>query len=179
MSIPVIISFGANVDPLNNLHRGLLSLHKEIKLEDISTVWRTDPLPDPKQGADYDLGGSYLNGAVLSFTKIDPFSLKKILKNIEADCSRVPSNNKFAPRPIDLDIVMVGDRIVDSDNLTLPDPEILQRSFVALPVAQLAPELHHPLESKSMADIAADFLAIKDGMTKDQKATDLLRSILD
>ncbi len=156
----------------------MLTLHDEIKLTDISTVWRTEPLPDPKQEADYDLGDCYLNGAVLSHTKIDPFSLKKILKKIESDCSRVSSKNKFAPRTIDLDMVMFGSEIINSPNLTLPDPEILQRSFVALPIAQLAPELVHPVEQKSLAQLAAGFNSLDTGMAVDQEATNLLRSII-
>jgi 2-amino-4-hydroxy-6-hydroxymethyldihydropteridine diphosphokinase len=179
VTTPVLIAFGANIDPLNNLQRGLSSLHSEVKIAAISTVWRTNPLPDPKQGAVYDLGGSYLNGAVLSHTKIDPFSLKKILKKIETDCCRVPNQNKFAPRPIDLDIVMIGDEIINSPNLTLPDPEILQRSFIALPIAQLAPELVHPVADKSLAQLAAMFTDLQDGMAVDQKATNLLRFIID
>jgi 2-amino-4-hydroxy-6-hydroxymethyldihydropteridine diphosphokinase len=179
VTTPVLIAFGANVDPRKNLHRGLSSLHSEIKIAEISTVWRTEPLPDPKQGAVYDLGGSYLNGAVLSYVKKDPFSLKKILKKIEADCSRVPSQNKFAPRQIDLDIVMIGGEIINSPNLTIPDPDILQRSFIALPIAQLAPELLHPVENKNLAQIAAVFLNLEDGMAVDQEATNLLQSIID
>ncbi|MBF0382668.1 MAG: 2-amino-4-hydroxy-6-hydroxymethyldihydropteridine diphosphokinase [Magnetococcales bacterium] len=178
MATPVLIAFGANVDPLKNLHQGLSTLHREINLADISTVWRTDPLPDPNQKAEYDLGDSYLNGAVLSHIQVDPFNLKKMLKKIEATCCRVPNQNRYAPRPIDLDVVMMGDEIINSPGLTLPDPDILQRCFVALPVAQLAPELVHPVEHKSLAQLAAGFHVLEGKMAVDEEATSLLQSII-
>ncbi|MBF0357550.1 MAG: 2-amino-4-hydroxy-6-hydroxymethyldihydropteridine diphosphokinase [Magnetococcales bacterium] len=178
MEKPVIIAFGANIDPLNNIYRGLSNLHRKIKLVAISTVWRTAPLPDPKHGAKYDLGGSYLNGAVLSHDQIDPFILKSTLRQIEADCHRQRSVNRFAPRPLDLDIVMVGDEVVSQQGMVLPDPDFLSRAFVALPVAQLAPEMIHPTVHKSLAQLASAFLPVTEDMVVDQEATNLLQSII-
>lgn len=179
MSGQVLIAFGANIDPLNNLYHGLTHLHRAINLAGISTVWRTKPLPDPKwQGDDAEPGGSYLNGAVLSHIRIDPFVLKKILRKIESDCHRVRSPNRFAPRPLDLDIAMIGSEVINEPELTLPDPDILSRSFVVHPMAQLAPELIHPLENESLAQLAACFSLPDAGMVEDSDATDLLQSII-
>jgi 2-amino-4-hydroxy-6-hydroxymethyldihydropteridine diphosphokinase len=179
VSGPVLIAFGANIDPLNNLYQGLTHLHRMVELEAISTVWRTQPLPDPKQQeSGDDLGGYYLNGAVLSRTRTDPFSLRAILKKIESDCHRVRSRNRYAPRSLDLDIAMMGEQVINGENLTLPAPDIVSRPFVVIPMAQLMPELIHPLENKSLATLAAGFLPISESMVEDVEATNLLQSLL-
>ncbi|MBF0454135.1 MAG: 2-amino-4-hydroxy-6-hydroxymethyldihydropteridine diphosphokinase [Magnetococcales bacterium] len=178
MSGPVLIAFGANIDPLNNLLQGLSHLHRAIELQAISTVWKTDPLPDPKQQEAYDMGGGYLNGAVLSHTQIDPFSLRKILKKIESECHRVRSPNRFAPRSLDLDIALMGSRVMTGPEMVLPDPDIVSRSFVALPLAQLMPDMVHPVEKKSLSVLAASFLPLDRGMVEDREATKMLQSLI-
>ena len=179
MSSPLLIAFGANIDPLNNIYQGLNLLHKAITIKAISTIWRTEPLPDPNQQENIDLGGCYLNGAVLSYSCSDPFTLKKILEKIESDCRRVRTDNPYAPRSLDLDIAMLGSQIVNSPELTLPDPDIAHRPFVALPLAQLLPDMIHPLANRTLANLAADFLPLDENMVADSEATNLLQSLLE
>ncbi|MBF0447541.1 MAG: 2-amino-4-hydroxy-6-hydroxymethyldihydropteridine diphosphokinase [Magnetococcales bacterium] len=178
MREPVLIAFGANIDPLNNLFQGLTHLHRLVKLEAVSTVWRTDPLPDPKQTEAYDLGDRYLNGAVLTWCQIPPLELRLALKKIEADCHRVRSPNRFAPRSLDLDIALIGGQVLNHPELTLPDPDIVHRSFLALPLAELMPELIHPSEKKSLAQLAAGFPSGPMEMERDDLATKLLRTLI-
>jgi 2-amino-4-hydroxy-6-hydroxymethyldihydropteridine diphosphokinase len=176
---PVLIAFGANIDPLNNLYQGLANLHEAIGLEKISTVWRTKPLanPDSRQSGS-ELGGAYLNGAVLSPIQIEPLALRSLLKKIEADCHRVRSANRFAPRPLDLDIALMGDWVIERPELVLPDPDIISRPFVALPLAQLQPDMIHPLEKTSLSTLAAGFLPLDKTMEEDHEATRRLQSLI-
>ncbi len=179
MRVPVIIAFGANMDPLQNLHRGLSSLHEAITLTGISTVWRTAPLPNPDLAAhQQDLGGDYLNGAAISSIRMEPKALKKILRDVEARCRRVRVANSYAPRPLDLDIVMMGQEAVSGPDLTLPDPDLVSRPFVAIPSAELAPDLIHPVEKVRLEKLAQRFDPQDTGMVADAQATDLLRSII-
>ncbi len=68
-----------------------------------------------------------------------------------------PHHDKFAPRPLDLDIALFGDRVINDPRLTVPDPDILTRAHVALPLADLAPEWVHPSTGQTLAQIAARF----------------------
>jgi 2-amino-4-hydroxy-6-hydroxymethyldihydropteridine diphosphokinase len=178
VSRPILITFGANIDPLNNLYQGLTHLHRAIKIAAISTVWLTQPVPDPEAPQNRDLGESYLNGAILSFNPIAPFDLRTLLKKIETDCHRVRSPNRFAARSLDLDIALMGEEVVNEPLLSLPDPDILHRPFIALPLAQLLPDQIHPLENRSLIDISRSFYPLDEAMVKDDEATKMLQSLI-
>ena len=169
--LPVLIAFGANIDPLPNLWRGLLALHERVGIAAVSTVYRTPPLPDPEVA---DTGPDFLNGAVRVESRQDPFALKKMLRSIEAELHRVRGPWRNAPRTLDLDIVLLGGQVLQTEELLLPDPDLLHRPFLAIPLAELAPDLWHPLEGQTLAQIAARF---PEKLTIDQPATTLLRSI--
>lgn len=170
---PTLIAFGSNMDPLPNLRRGLALLHQEIGIRAVSTVYRTAALPDPDQplpGPDPD----FLNGAVWVETQQDPFALKKRLRAIEAALHRVRGADAYAPRTLDLDIALMGEVVLQKEGLVVPDPEIAHRSFVAIPLAELAPHALHPWLNLSFAQIATRF----DALTVDAEATAVLRALI-
>lgn len=175
---PLLILFGANINPLHNLTEGLRQLHQTFPLEAISTVWRSDPLPSPEGDAIDNLGGAYLNGAVRTRTTLEPQAVKKILNQIEADRQRLRTSHRYAPRPLDLDIGLMGGRVINEPTLTIPDPDLLTRPFVALPLAQLMPDLIHPLQKKSLATLAQRFLPLDGSMIEDPEATKRLQSLI-
>ena len=85
-------------------------------------------------------GGDYLNAVARMHTTLEPQALLRALQAIEADAGRErPYPN--APRSLDLDLLLHGDREIESDVLVLPHPRLQQRAFVVLPLLELAPEL--------------------------------------
>ncbi|MEO5362759.1 MAG: 2-amino-4-hydroxy-6-hydroxymethyldihydropteridine diphosphokinase [Magnetococcus sp. DMHC-8] len=171
---PVLIAFGANLEPLPNLWRGLQRLHAELGLSAVSTVYRTPALPDPAATGPVEVGPDYLNGAVRLATWREPTALKGVLRAIEAGLHRVRGAGRYAPRPLDLDIALMGDCVLRTDTLVVPDPDILHRPFLAIPLAELAPALRHPLVGLSLAQIADRFA---DRLQVDEEATACLQSL--
>ena len=85
-------------------------------------------------------GGDYLNAVARLRTGLEPLALLRALQAIEAEAGRErPYPN--APRSLDLDLLLHGDRVIASEALVLPHPRLHQRAFVVLPLLELAPEL--------------------------------------
>ena len=85
-------------------------------------------------------GGDYLNAVARLRTRLEPLALLRALQAIEAEAGRErPYPN--APRSLDLDLLLHGDRVIASEALVLPHPRLHQRAFVVLPLLELAPEL--------------------------------------
>ena len=76
-----------------------------------------------------------------------------MLLDIEKEMGRTRSGVRWESRIIDLDVLLIGDEIINDKNLTVPHPRMHTRRFVMAPMADIAPELIHPLQGKSMADI--------------------------
>ena len=175
---PVLIAFGSNIDPLTNVQHGLRRLHQEIGLQAISQIYRTAALPDPDEPEQTTPNPDFLNGAVLVETSMEALSLRQLLRSIEAECQRVRCSQRYAPRTLDLDIAFMGEQTITTDLLVIPDPDIAHRSFLAIPLAELAPDALHPIEKISLARIAARFGPHPGGLTVDSHATALLQAIL-
>jgi dihydroneopterin aldolase/2-amino-4-hydroxy-6-hydroxymethyldihydropteridine diphosphokinase len=89
-------------------------------------------------------------------TQTPPVEFKySILRPIEEALGRKRLGDKFAARTIDLDLILYDDLIMETEPLTLPDPQISRRAFVALPLHELSPELRLPGSGISIAEIAA------------------------
>ena len=157
--IPVFITLGSNLDPARNLRWAAGLLADQAGVERASRVYESIPLgPD---GAPLDQP-AYLNAAVLVRVRADvpPDVFKfRVLRAIEASLGRQRTADKYAARPIDLDIALYGDIVLEDSehNLTLPDPEILTRAHVALPLADLDAGFVHPVNGETLGAIAARF----------------------
>lgn len=155
---PVFITLGSNIAPEANLPRAVRRLRERLTLRAASRVYRGAPLD---AGGRVAAGqGYFLNAAVLVETDLPPAALKfDVLRAIEAEMGRVRGADRYAPRPIDLDIALYGDLVLNDpeSRLTLPDPEIITRAHVALPLADLAPDFVHPVTGETLAAIAARF----------------------
>lgn len=75
------------------------------------------------------------------------------LQEIEADMGRVRSDDRFSPRPIDIDILFVGDECVDGKDLSVPHPRWAQRRFVVCPLADVKPDLVLPGQRKTVSEV--------------------------
>ncbi|MBN1899464.1 MAG: 2-amino-4-hydroxy-6-hydroxymethyldihydropteridine diphosphokinase [Spirochaetes bacterium] len=141
------IGVGSNIDPENNILKALLILKQTVSVKSISNFYRTRPLFDPDQN-------DYYNGVWEIMVNDPPADLKfNILKGIEKKIGRVKKQNKNAPRVIDLDLLLYGDRVMKENNLVLPDPDIYKRAFIAVPLFELAPELVLPDTGKPLSFI--------------------------
>lgn len=114
----------------------------------ISSVYETEPVGEILDQPDF------LNAAVRIVTPVGPERLLAICKGVERDLGRDPKASRHAPRPIDVDILMLGDLELESDALTLPHPEVRNRRFVLDPLVELEPDLVLP-DGTEVADCLA------------------------
>jgi 2-amino-4-hydroxy-6-hydroxymethyldihydropteridine diphosphokinase len=142
----VFVGVGSNIEPEANVRRALQLLAREVRLRAVSTIYRT-----PAIGG----GPPFLDGVVEVSTALTPRALKlDVLRRIEAQLGRQRGPDPNAPRPIDLDLLIYGDR-VETDGLVLPDPEIAARPFLALALLELAPGLVLPDSRRALRDVVA------------------------
>jgi 2-amino-4-hydroxy-6-hydroxymethyldihydropteridine diphosphokinase len=95
---------------------------------------------------------SFLNQAIHLQTELHAENLLNELLSIEKDLGRIRSE-KYGPRTIDIDIAMIDQLIIKSENLTIPHPELHNRRFVLTPLVSIAANLVHPVLNKSMAEL--------------------------
>lgn len=99
----------------------------------VSPVYETDPVGGPEQDA-------YYNIVVELDTDRTPAELLELCRELEQAAGRV-RRIRWGPRTLDVDVLLVGDQTVDTDDLTVPHPRMTQRNFVMAPLLDLAPEL--------------------------------------
>jgi 2-amino-4-hydroxy-6-hydroxymethyldihydropteridine diphosphokinase len=99
----------------------------------VSPVYETDPVGPPGQGP-------YLNAVVELDTALSPRELLGLCQRLEAAAGRVRTE-RWGPRTLDVDVLLVGDLTVNEPDLIVPHPRMWERDFVLRPLADLAPEL--------------------------------------
>lgn len=148
----VFIGIGSNIEPDENIRRALHLLAEEFKITAISTFYHTEAWENSEQP-------DFYNGVVEVETEIPPLKLKQfVLHNIEKALGRVHSLDKYVSRTIDLDLLIYDDELLNTEELVIPDPNIEERPFLAIPLAELAPELELPGTGRYIKDIAAKFV---------------------
>ena len=114
-------------------------------------MWETAPLGVTSQA-------NFLNMAAVIETDLTAPALKQeVLAAIERQLGRVRQADKNAPRSIDLDIMLFNEDILQVGQRHIPDPEIGERDFVAIPLAEIAPHYRHPKLGQTLAEIARRF----------------------
>ncbi len=145
------IAIGSNIEPERNVREGLRRLSQRLRIRAVSTFYRSLPLGRPEQQP-------FVNGVVEVETDVPPRQLKYgVLRAVESEMGRIRTADKYAPRTLDLDILLYDARMICSPDLTLPDPEIVSRPFLAVPLAELAPEAVLPGDGRSLRAIAGRF----------------------
>lgn len=160
MTVPILITLGSNIDPERNLARAVDQLAEHLTVRAVSLAYETAPAAGSS-------GPPFLNAAVWVDTELPPATLKfEVLRAIEAKLGRRRTADKNAPRTIDLDLALYGDRVIDdpTGGLVIPDPDILRWPHVALPLADLAPDFVHPVDGRTLGEIAA--AVGRNGITK-------------
>ncbi len=142
------ISMGSNIDSEANLREAVQRLAQYCTLLAVSSVYETAPVGKIDQPA-------FLNAAALIETPLTAAQLKTdVLEAIEQELGRVRTDDKNAPRTIDLDIALFDDQILDIGSRHIPDPDILKYPYVAVPLADLAPQERHPETGQPLSEIA-------------------------
>jgi len=147
----VFLSVGSNLgDRLECLRRavGELRAMRDLRFLDASPLYRTEPW-EREPGRQADDGGWFFNCAVVIETDLEPAALLARLQGVEEALGRVrrpgtPEAQRYAPRPLDIDILLYDDRVLSDDDLQIPHPLLHERRFVLIPLADIAPELEHP-----------------------------------
>ena len=134
------LGLGSNLgDPAAHLRAAVVLMpENEIKVEAISSTYLTEPVGEILDQPDF------LNAAVRISTELEPEELLEACKEIEAERGRSFDAPRHSPRPLDLDLLLLGDLEFESERLTLPHPQVTSRRFVLEPLLELDPELRLP-----------------------------------
>ncbi len=143
----VFVGVGSNVEPEVHVPRALARLADTVGIVRVSTFYRTPALERPSDPP-------FVNGVVEVRGELPPAGLKRVLAGIEDAEGRRRGDDRFAPRPIDLDLLVHGEAVSTAPELPLPHPDVARRRFVALPLLELAPELSLPGSGARLADVA-------------------------
>jgi 2-amino-4-hydroxy-6-hydroxymethyldihydropteridine diphosphokinase len=133
------LNIGSNIEPEYHLQEAIRLLREQGEVEAVSNAWASHAF-----GSN---GPDFLNACILFLTHLTPQRLKQeIIRPIEARLGRIRSADKFAPRTIDIDIILFDDEPFGG--------EFWSNAFVVVPLAELLPEFHHPFNYEKLAKVA-------------------------
>lgn len=136
--ITAYLALGSNLgDRAGNMRAALTALAEGFDVLAVSRCYETEPA----YVRNHPL---YLNLACRAATRLAPLEALRFLKTLEARLGRVPAV-RLAPRVIDLDLLLYGDQLVNLPELVVPHPRLHERAFVLVPLAEVAPEVVHPV----------------------------------
>ena len=144
----VFLGLGSNLGDRDAFLRAALAeLAPTYQVELLSSVYETAPQVVLEQPF-------YHNLVCAGLTQLSPEDLLHFLKTLEQRLGRTPTY-RYGPREIDLDLLLYGDQVISTPALTIPHPRMAERAFVLTPLAEIAPDLQHPVLHRSIRDLAA------------------------
>jgi 2-amino-4-hydroxy-6-hydroxymethyldihydropteridine diphosphokinase len=142
----VYLSLGSNVgDREAHLGTAIEKLRQLGAVIAVSSFYETEPVDMPQQGW-------FLNCALKLETEAMPRQLLRRVLDIEQSMGRKRTHSK-GPRNIDIDILLFGSSVVKAKGLTVPHPAMHQRRFVLEPLAEIAPEVRHPVLKRTAREL--------------------------
>ncbi len=142
----IFLSTGSNIgDRALNLYQAITRLTPSVQSLAQSSIYESEPWGYVDQPA-------FLNQVIKAGTTLEPFDLLAYLKDIEVSIGR-QETFRFGPRLIDLDILFYDELVMETPELTIPHPRIPERAFVLVPLAEIAPDMCHPLYHKSIQEL--------------------------
>ena len=144
------LGLGSNVgDREEHLRAAIAALPEHgVEVEAVSSVYETEPVGEVLDQPDF------LNAAIRVRTELEPEPLLEVCKAIEVEQGRMVAASRHSPRPLDIDLLLLGDLELSTERLTLPHPEVTSRRFVLAPLLELDPDLTLP-NGKRLADALA------------------------
>jgi 2-amino-4-hydroxy-6-hydroxymethyldihydropteridine diphosphokinase len=144
-TITVYLGIGSNMgEREENLGRALDLLSQRMRMGKMSSIYDTEPLGNTNQP-------HFLNMVCQVFTRLAPEGLLALAKGIESKMGRYGRSGN--PRPIDIDILLYGEGVIETPELVIPHPRMAERAFVLVPLAEIAPELVHPVSGKTIKEL--------------------------
>jgi len=134
------LGLGSNVGNRREHLRAAVELLGEhgAEVEALSSTYETEPVGEVLDQPDF------LNAAVRIRTGLEPESLLEVCKAIEVERGRMVASSRHSPRPLDIDLLLLGALELETERLTLPHPQVRSRRFVLVPLLELDPELTLP-----------------------------------
>ena len=145
----VYVGLGSNIEPEDNLHLGIAELRRRYGELSISPVYRSAAV-----GFE---GDDFLN-LVAGFESEDtPLAIFEAIEAIHNLAGRDRSGGKWESRPLDIDLLLYNDLIEEERPVAVPRSDVLEYSFVLRPLAELAPDLVHPVTGRTMREHWEEF----------------------
>lgn len=141
----VYVAAGSNVEPEKYLSIALRALAAAYGPLTLSPAYRN-------QAVGFS-GEDFINLVVGFRTEDEVAAVRQQLQKVEAACDRPPGAPKWAPRTMDLDILLFGDLVSNEPGLIIPRPDLLKRPYMLKPMADIAPEVRHPVLGKTMREL--------------------------
>jgi 2-amino-4-hydroxy-6-hydroxymethyldihydropteridine diphosphokinase len=152
MSSLALIGLGSNLGDRRATLEGAiaaLAATPGVRVRRVSSYRETEPVGGPPEQ------GTYLNAAAVLETTLDPCELLHVLQAIETRSGRVRTV-RWGARTLDLDLLLFGDRIIETTELTVPHPRLAERRFVLEPLVEVAPDAIEPRTGRSVSELLAE-----------------------
>ncbi len=145
----IYVGVGSNMNRSSNIRSGIVALRERFGELLLSSVYDSEAV-----GFD---GANFFNLVAGFDSEQSVQGVVESLRSIEAGHGRKRGENRFAPRPLDLDLLLYDDLILSEGQVHVPRDEIMKYAFVLRPLAEIAPQRLHPVVGRSFADLWQEF----------------------